>query len=672
VTELLDQIQRALGDLFRVERELEGGGMSRLFIATESSLNRRVVVKVLPPEWASEVSAARFKREMEFAAQLQHPHILPVLAAGAREDLLYYVMPYVDGESVRARLMRDGPFSIPDAARILTEICDALAFAHGRGVIHRDIKPENILLEGRHAVLADFGVARAMLEARTGERLTNTGMSVGTPGYMSPEQMAGDQVDARADVYALAIVGYEILAGHPPFSGSTGQAILTAHLTQPPPPLDSVRKDTPHQLSVAIQRGLNKEPANRFASAAEFGEAIAATSTYDRGGRGLTRETRRLLIAVALMLAAVAGAYGMMRSRARSTFLLARTKPAVDSARYDEVFAVLDSAGARLDDRGLSELASKVGGRLAIASDPTGAEVTLTRVQPLASLEKRRPVQLGRTPIGSSVVVAGEYLIHVARPGSEPLDLLADVPLGKELSVRRALNSDSTRTGMSLVDSGLAATGHTTSSFLIDRHEVTNAQFQRFVSAGGYRDARFWPDTMTVGGRRVPRELAMQKFIDKTGLPAPRQWSGAAFPEGKGAHPVAGLSWYEAAAFALWAGKQLPTQDQWWRAALADGHDPFPWGRDGATVDLRANFGLVGTKPVGSYPAGVSAYGCYDMAGNVREWLADKAPGIDKYLVAGGSWQDPSYMFELAHSEHFDPSFASDAIGFRLTQAVRK
>src|SRR5207247_7692821 len=144
-TELLDRIQLALGDLFRIERELQGGGMSRLFIATESSLNRRVVVKVLPPEWASEVSAARFKREMEFAAQLQHPHILPVLAAGARDDLLYYVMPYVDGESLRARLKRDGPFSVADAARILNEIADALSFAHGRGVIHRDIKPENIL-----------------------------------------------------------------------------------------------------------------------------------------------------------------------------------------------------------------------------------------------------------------------------------------------------------------------------------------------------------------------------------------------------------------------------------------------------------------------------------------------------------------------------------------------
>jgi len=197
LTELIARVQAALGDAFRVESELGGGGMSRLFLATEASLNRRVVIKLLPPDLASEVSAARFKQEMEFAARLQHPHILPILAAGAREGLLYYIMPYVAGESLRGRLEREGRLSVADASRLLAEVADALAFAHGLGIIHRDIKPENVLLEGKHAVLADFGIARALLESRTQRALTATGTSIGTPGYMAPEQLSGESVDAR-------------------------------------------------------------------------------------------------------------------------------------------------------------------------------------------------------------------------------------------------------------------------------------------------------------------------------------------------------------------------------------------------------------------------------------------------------------------------------------------
>jgi serine/threonine-protein kinase len=201
----MSQLQDALGDTYRVEREIGGGGMSRLFVATEASLNRRVVVKLLPPELASDVSAARFKREIEVAAHLQHPHILPILAAGAKDGLLFYVMPYVEGESLRHRLNRERELPVADAVRIMREVADALDFSHQRGVVHRDIKPENILLEGQHAVLADFGVARAISSSMGEQRLTGTGLGIGTPGYMAPEQASGDKlVDARSDVYARA------------------------------------------------------------------------------------------------------------------------------------------------------------------------------------------------------------------------------------------------------------------------------------------------------------------------------------------------------------------------------------------------------------------------------------------------------------------------------------
>jgi eukaryotic-like serine/threonine-protein kinase len=278
-TDLTDRVQSVLGDAYRVERELPPGGMSRLFLATERSLDRQVVIKVLPPELASEVSAARFQREVTLAAHLQHPHILPVLSAGSRDGLLYYITPFVDGESLRQRLDRETKLPVATAVRILTETADALARAHAAGVVHRDIKPENILLQDRHALLADFGVARALHEATGSDRLTEVGSGVGTPGYMAPEQLAGERhVDARADVYALAVVGYEMLAGRSPFTGATPQAVAAAHFTSAPPPLSQLRPEVPREISDAIAKALAKDPDKRFASAAEFRDVLAATA----------------------------------------------------------------------------------------------------------------------------------------------------------------------------------------------------------------------------------------------------------------------------------------------------------------------------------------------------------------------------------------------------------
>src|SRR5256712_6735669 len=302
VADLQARLQSVLGDAYHIERELGGGGMSRLFLATEASLHRQVVIKLLPPEFASEVSATRFRQEIGVAAHLQHTNILPVLTAGAKDDLLFYVMPFVSGESLRHRLTREGRLPLPDAMRILHEIADALAHAHAEGVIHRDIKPENILLLGSHAVLTDFGVARALAESRSGDRLTDTGLALGTPGYMSPEQAAGERnVDARADIYALAVVGYEMLAGHPPFAGPSAQAVIAAHLTATPKPLTDSRPETPPAVANAIARALAKDPNARLRTAAEFRDTCGAAS----GGAGSRRLSKQSRIAIGLMAAAL-------------------------------------------------------------------------------------------------------------------------------------------------------------------------------------------------------------------------------------------------------------------------------------------------------------------------------------------------------------------------------
>jgi serine/threonine protein kinase len=321
VPDLQERLQAALGDAFRLERELARGGMSRLFLATEASLNRQVVVKVLPPESTSEVSTERFKQEIELAAHLQHPNILPVLTAGTRHQLLYYITPYVAGESLRHRLTREGKLPIPDAIRILHEIADALAYAHAEGVIHRDIKPENILIEGGHAVLTDFGVARALVESRSGSRLTDTGLALGTPGYMSPEQAAGERdVDARADVYALAVVGYEILAGYPPFAGPTAQAVILAHLTVTPKPLRDLRPELPPGVANAIARALAKDPNARLQTAAQFRDALGAT--YEGPARRRQSRSRWLGVGAAILGVIAAGVSGIVLSRPHSTMVI--------------------------------------------------------------------------------------------------------------------------------------------------------------------------------------------------------------------------------------------------------------------------------------------------------------------------------------------------------------
>jgi eukaryotic-like serine/threonine-protein kinase len=318
--DLQQRLQAALGDAFRLERELPRGGMSRLFLATEASLNRQVVVKVLPPEFTSQVSSDRFRQEIELAAHLQHPNILPVLTAGTRNELLYYITPYVAGESLRHRLTREGRLPISDATRILHEIADALAYAHAEGVIHRDIKPENILLEGGHAVITDFGVARAVAAAGSGDRLTDTGLALGTPGYMAPEQAMGSrQVDARADVYALAVVGYEMFAGAPPFAGATAQALVAAHLTATPRPLAELRPDVPPEIARAIGRALIKDPEDRLRTAAEFRDATAAVGT----AQALAPPRRRWIpVAAALVAVVLALAAGSLLLRRESEVTL--------------------------------------------------------------------------------------------------------------------------------------------------------------------------------------------------------------------------------------------------------------------------------------------------------------------------------------------------------------
>jgi tRNA A-37 threonylcarbamoyl transferase component Bud32 len=281
--DLQDRLQQALGTAYVIERELGGGGMSRVFVADEAALGRKVVVKVLRPELAEALSAERFKREVRLAARLQHPHIVPLLAAGEIDgDMLFYTMPFVEGESLRHRLEREAGLPVGETVRILCDVASALAYAHRTGIVHRDVKPENILLSHGGAVVADFGIAKAISASRDdggdarGSTLTAVGTSLGTPAYMSPEQAVGGAIDHRADLYALGIVGYEMLAGQPPFDGRNAQQLMGAHATQAPEPIARRRASVPPALGALIMQLLEKNPADRPQSADEVRRALDA------------------------------------------------------------------------------------------------------------------------------------------------------------------------------------------------------------------------------------------------------------------------------------------------------------------------------------------------------------------------------------------------------------
>ena len=292
---LQEQLQRALGDAYLLERELGGGGMSRVFLAHERSLGRKVVVKVLLPELAAGVNVERFRREILLAAQLQHPHIVPLLSAGEADDLPYFIMPFVTGESLRTRVAREGEFPIADTVRILRDVVSALAYAHAHGVIHRDVKPDNVLLSGGVAVVTDFGVAKAVTASAgtpgtTG--LTSLGVALGTPAYMAPEQAtASPNTDHRADIYALGIVAYEMLTGSPPFSGRSAPQVLAAHVVEEPEPVERRRPAVPPMLATLVKECLAKRPADRPQTAAEVMHVLDAIATPS-GGTAATTAVR--------------------------------------------------------------------------------------------------------------------------------------------------------------------------------------------------------------------------------------------------------------------------------------------------------------------------------------------------------------------------------------------
>ena len=326
----LDRLRTALSDRYSVERELGAGGMATVYLADDLKHGRKVAVKVLRPELAAALGPDRFPREIRILARLQHPHILPLLDSGEADGFLFYTMPFIDGESLRQRIDREGALPIHEAVRITREVADALASAHQAGILHRDIKPGNVMLSGRHALVMDFGIAKAVSDAG-GETLTTVGVAVGTPVYMSPEQATGsDNVDARSDIYALGILAYEMLTGHPPFQGKNAQATLSAQILEKPKPVTEARPAVSLPLADFVMRCLEKGPADRWQTTEEL---IPILETLGTPSGGITpsntrpvktlpppakteqaKSNRSLVIGAVLALLVFIGAFGAWKS----------------------------------------------------------------------------------------------------------------------------------------------------------------------------------------------------------------------------------------------------------------------------------------------------------------------------------------------------------------------
>ncbi len=667
MSDQLDRVRSALSDRYDIERELGAGGMATVYLAKDIKHSRQVAIKVLKPELAAGLGPERFLREIETAATLTHSHILPLYDSGQavgeeeEDSFLYYVMPYLEGESLRERLERDPQLTVEEAIRVTTEVASALDYSHRNGVIHRDIKPENIMLHDDQALLADFGIALE-LSAIEVERLTGTGISLGTPHYMSPEQATGErEIDARTDVYSLGCVLYEMLAGRPPVEGDTLGKILAEKTLGRTTPLRQLRSDLPIRFVRTIEKAFAAEPAERYSTAAEFGTSLdnAAAELRDAPRRRVRRRVAGVATVLFVVGAAAAGFVYADREREQwaRTEGLAELDRLARADQWDSVFVLgLEIASIIPDDSAFLRRWSGMTGETAIRTEPAGARVF------------RRPyddsdttsVYLGTTPLEGVRLPVWASRLRIELAGYRTLDLVPvnflGVSIGQTVLAEHLITLDAA----DVIPDGMVRVAglrdperdFVLGDFWMDRYEVTNRQFGEFVDAGGYEKPEYWSEPFLRDGREISWQEAMSLFVDRTGRPGPSTWYAASYPEGQGDYPVGGVSWYEAMAYAQFTGKRLPTVYHWEQGLARLLH---------ALTVPRSNIASAtsGPAPVGSF-RGLGSFGTYDQMGNVREWTYNETEG--GRLIVGGGWSDAEWR-----SRDVAPAWdRSPSNGFRL------
>ena len=657
---------------YRILEKIGEGGMGIVYRALDTHLDRTVALKVLRPEAVGDAERKwRFVREAKAASALNHPHIVTIHDIDSDQGVDFMVMEYVEGTPLDRLIPKEG-LPVARALDYGEQIASALGAAHAAGIVHRDVKPANVIVcpDGRVKVL-DFGLAKlvergaAVAEttdstatAETALPRTRDGVILGTVAYMSPEQAQGNPVDARTDVFSFGSVLYEMLAGRRPFQGDSQLMTLASILRDPPAPLGSIRSDVPPALEKIVRRSLEKHPEDRYPTAQEMAADLAALKSgrpaATLAGRARLRPSM-LYPSIAVVLAgiAVAAAALVHASRVRHAKnvdlpeiarLLEQQKPAAAARLAGRAEKYVPADVARLRGTWLPAT---------VTTDPPGADAWMKDY--LSTEADWQP--MGKTPIRTRLP-QGYYRWKISRPGYAPIEAAAFLNMSRRLDP-----VSSPPAGMVRVAGGTFSLQSlnpvTLEDFWIDKYEVTNREFKAFMDAGGYTKREYWKQPIVREGRQTPWEEAVGHFRDTTGRPGPSTWELGTYPEGQGDLPVDGVSWYEAAAYAEFASKSLPTVYHWYRAAgIGAPTEIF------SEILRVSNFGGKGPWAVGT-GQGMSPFGSYDMAGNVKEWCSNATTGGRRYLL-GGSWTETNYMFRESDAQ--DPFGRAAGYGFRCVR----
>jgi serine/threonine protein kinase/dienelactone hydrolase len=680
---------------YEIVAPIGAGGMGEVYRARDPRLGRDIALKVLPEEFAADASRrARFEQEARAASALNHPNIVTVYDIGSQDGVPFVAMELIDGETLSDLLLR-GPLAPRQVLDLARQMADGLAKAHAAGIIHRDLKPANVIVSrDGHVKILDFGLAKlvgtsappassALSDLATAERpLTAHGVMLGTVAYMSPEQAQGKAVDPRSDVFSLGIVFYEMTTRRRPFGGDNSASILSAILRDTPASITESDPSVPAPLDRIIRHCLEKEPAARYKDASQVSDALRtlgedlASDPARLGLRPPPRLGRRIAvgIVIVLLLAAVGGWWSKRSARERwvRNEALPELQAIVDRIQgleegreaWDAFILARKIEAVAPGDPLVEHLRPRFTREITITSDPPGATVR-ARYYDEPDAE---PVVIGKTPLTKVLYPRGFTRIQLGLASRSTVDdVVWNFPIVGDKWSYVLPKSEEAPPGMAFVPAGAFALflpgldnlkEEPTTAFWMDRHEVSQGDYKAFVDAGGYTDPKYWKEPFADGSRTLTWKEAMSRFVDRTGRPGPATWEVGSYSEGGADLPVGGVSWYEAAAYAEWAGKALPTIFHWNRAAFTVGSSRI--------VPL-ANFAGKGPVTVGTTKS-MNRFGVYDLAGNVREWTWNATVHGQSRFILGGGWNDPDYAFPDAFAQ---PTFDRSATnGFRCIRSL--